>query len=117
MFTVSVSKNSAITFAQYTSVFAKNKSKYRSLKNLLKLKNLVDIGGVSLSVTIGLENFTDDVGGDLTISGICKMWAISINFAPLIPKILMQTFSSSFFLGLGGKGLYILDSIMSKAWW
>ena len=67
MFAVSVSKNSAITFVQYTSVSAKNKSKYRSLKNLLKLKNLVDIGGVSLSVTIGLENFTDDVGGGLTI--------------------------------------------------
>ena len=30
------------------SGFAKNKSRSRLLKNLLKLKNVVDIGGVSL---------------------------------------------------------------------
>ena len=42
------------------------------LTNLLKLKNLVNIGGVSLKVTIGIRNLTDDEGRDLTISGSRK---------------------------------------------
>ena len=46
------------------SGFVKNKSKSRLLKNLLKLKNLVDKGGASLKVTIGITNLTDDEGRD-----------------------------------------------------
>ena len=47
----------------------KNRFKSRILTNLLKLNNLVDMGGVSLEFTIGIGNLTNDVGQDLTISG------------------------------------------------
>ena len=47
----------------------KNRFKSRILTNLLKLNNLVDMGGVSLEFTIGIGHLTNDVGQDLTISG------------------------------------------------
>ena len=47
----------------------KNRFKSRILTNLLKLNNLVDMGGVSLEFTTGIGNLTNDVGQDLTISG------------------------------------------------
>ena len=59
--------------------FLRNTFKPRLLTNLLKLKNLEDKGGDSLQVTIGIANFIDDVGRDLTISGSRKMRAIFIN--------------------------------------
>ena len=62
--------------------FVKNKLKSRLMANLLKLKNLVDIGGVSLQVTIYLGNLTDDEGRDLTISGSRKIRAMFINSIP-----------------------------------
>ena len=43
-------------------------SKSRSLSYLLKLKTLADTGGVSLQVTIGIENVTDRVGINSIIS-------------------------------------------------
>ena len=62
------------------SRFVNNQSKSRLLANLLNLKNLVDIGGVSFQVTISTGNLTDIVGGELTISGSRKVRAIFINF-------------------------------------
>ena len=49
------------------------------LTNLLKLKNLVDMGGVSFEVAIGIGNLTNDVGRDFTISGSSKIRVIFIN--------------------------------------
>ena len=68
------------------SWFVKNKSKSRLLINLLKLKNSVDIGGVSLQVTISIGNLTDDERRDLTMSESRKIRAIFINSTPLFSK-------------------------------
>ena len=57
----------------------KSKSTSRILTNLLKLKNLVDMGGVSFEVAIGIGNLTNDVGRDFTISGSSKIRVIFIN--------------------------------------
>ena len=95
------------------SGFPRNTSKSKLLANLLKLKNLKDKGGASLLVTIAIENFIDDVGRDLTISGSRKMPAIFINSISLFPKNILQNFSGGDFSG--GKDLYNLDSIRSNA--
>ena len=67
--------------------FVKNKSKSRFLKNLLKLKNLLDIGGVSLEVTIGIGILTDNEGRDLIMCGSRKARAIFINSTSFFQKI------------------------------
>ena len=44
------------------------------------------------SVSIGIENLTDDEGRDLTISRSNKIQAIFINSTPLFSKNILQTF-------------------------
>ena len=99
------------------SGFVNNQSKSRLLGNLLNLKNLVDIGGVSFQVTISTGNLTDILGGELTISGSRKVRAIFINSTPLFSKHILHTFWGGSFFELEAKGLDVLDSVRSMAWW
>lgn len=81
VFVVSMSKKKLLHLLGSLLGCVKNKS--RSSKNLLKLKNLVEIGVVNLQVTNNSTgNLTDDVGKDLTISGSRKVPTIKIyNFS------------------------------------
>lgn len=81
VFVVSMSKKKLLHLLGSLLGCVKNKS--RSSKNLLKLKNLVEIGVVNLQVTNNSTgNLTDDVGKDLTISGSRKVPTIKMcNFS------------------------------------
>ena len=81
VFLVSMSKKKLLHLLGSLLGCVKNKS--RSSKNLLKLKNLVEIGVVNLQVTNNSTgNLTDDVGKDLTISGSRKVPTIKMcNFS------------------------------------
>ena len=83
VFVVSTSKKGLLHLLGSLLGCVKNKSKSRSSTNLLKLKNLVEIGVVNLQVTNNSTgNLTDDVRKDLTISGSRKVPTIKMcNFS------------------------------------
>lgn len=71
----------------------------------MKLKNLVNIGGVSLLVNNGWENLTNAGGRELTVSGSCKIRTIFANSKRLkiqkfknFEKYILQKFSDGLVL-------------------
>ena len=62
-----------------------------------------------------MGNLMLDDGSELITSGSRKIRAMFINSTPLLSKRILHTSSGGFHLGLGGKGLYNLDSIVSMA--
>ena len=88
----------------------------------MKLKNLVNIGGVSLLVNSGWENLKNAGGRELTVSGSCKYvlyLQIPKDWKFKNSKILKNIFCRNFqmvWFKLGCKELYILVWLTPMAW-
>ena len=95
--------------------FDQNKFKSRLFANLLKLKNLTNMVGVSLKVSLN-RTFSKWYRKREEAYEWDQIQAIAISSTPLFSKYILQIFSDDFFSILRGKDLDISDSLRSMAW-